>query len=87
MNYEPDAKLLPQLTMIFKLLQLGGQIAAPQRFGGGNSVGMAVGSNIPNNPMAAGPTGGNTIFTMNNIYLLNLLCVIVKRLVKIAVDN
>ena len=28
---------------------------------------------------------GATIFTMNNIYLLNLLCAIVKRLVVIAV--
>jgi hypothetical protein len=33
------------------------------------------------------PPTGNTIFTMNNIYLLNLLCTIVKRLVKIAHDN
>lgn len=85
MNYEPDAKILPQLTMIFKLLELGGQIVAPQRFGTGTGVGMGVGGgNVPNNPMMA-PTSGNTIFTMNNIYLLNLLCVIVKRLVKIAV--
>jgi hypothetical protein len=32
-------------------------------------------------------TQGNTIFTMNNIYLLNLLCQIIKRLVKIAIEN
>ena len=87
MNYENDAKLLPQLTMIFKLLELGGHIVAPQRFGsGGTGAGLgSVAGNVSNNPMANGPTSGSTIFTMNNIYLLNLLCVIVKRLIKIAV--
>ena len=74
MSYEPDSKLLPQLTSIFKLLELGGHIA-PARFG-------ATGTNPP---PATNPQGGSTIFTMNNIYLLNLLCTIVNRLVKIAV--
>ena len=74
MNYEPDAKLLPQLTMIFKLLELGGHIS-PQRFG----------TSATHPPNAPNSTTGSTIFTMSNIYLLNLLCIIVKRLIKIAV--
>lgn len=69
--YEQDSKLLPQLISIFKLLELGGHITPP-RF---NTA----------NPHAAQP--GTTIFTMNNIYLLNLLCTIVKRLVQIAVNH
>lgn len=73
MSYEPDAKILPQLTMIFKLLELGGHIS-PQRFG----------TTGPQPPIA---TSGTTIFTMNNIYLLHLLCTIVKRLVSIALAN
>lgn len=73
-SYEPDAKLLPQLTMIFKLLELGGQIS-PQRFG--------TSATHPQPP----PSSGTTIFTMNNIYLLHLLCTIVKRLVSIALAN
>lgn len=74
-SYEPDAKLLPQLTMIFKLLELGGHIS-PQRFG-----------NAPNHPQMPQNNQGTTIFTMNNIYLLHLLCTIVKRLVAIALAN
>lgn len=69
--YEQDQKLVPQLTGIFKLLELGGHIAPP-RFAAGNQH---------------APQTGSTIFTMNNIYLLNLLCQIVKRLVSVAVQN
>jgi hypothetical protein len=69
--YEQDQKLLPQLTSVFKLLELGGHIAPP-RF---------------TTPAPHGSPPGTTIFTMNNIYLLNLLCTIVKRLVDIAVAN
>lgn len=67
--YEKDDRVLPQLTSIFKLLELGGHITPP-RFAAGT----------PHAPQA-----GNTIFTMNNIYLLNLLCLIIKRLATIAI--
>lgn len=67
--YEKDEKLVPQLTSIFKLLELGGHISPP-RFSAGS-------------PHAT--QTGNTIFTMNNIYLLNLLCLIVKRLASVAI--
>jgi hypothetical protein len=66
--YERDERVLPQLTSIFKLLELGGHIT-PQRFP---------------NPSPHANQVGNTIFTMNNIYLLNLLCIIIKRLASIA---
>lgn len=66
--YETDAKILPHLVNIFKLLDLGA--VSPMRI-----------------PMTNQPPQTNTIFTMNNIYLLHLLCTIVKRLVKIAVDH
>ena len=69
--YEKDERVLPQLTSIFKLLELGGHIT-PQRF--------------PASSPHSSQTG-STIFTMNNIYLLNLLCVIVKRLASIALKN
>lgn len=69
--YEQDVKLIPQLTSIFKLLELGGHIAPP-RF-----------TNTNTHPTQS----GTSIFTMNNIYLLNLLCTIIKRLVEIAVAN
>ena len=69
--YEKDERVLPQLTAIFKLLELGGHIA-PGR--------LAV--NSPHSSQS-----GNTIFTMSNIYLLNLLCIIVKRLTSIALKN
>lgn len=67
--YERDDRVLPQLTSIFKLLELGGHITPP-RFAAG----------APHAPQT-----GNTIFTMNNIYLLNLLCQIIKRLATIAI--
>lgn len=67
--YEKDDRVLPQLTLIFKLLELGGHIG-PARFAAGS-------------PHAT--QTGNTIFTMSNIYLLNLLCLIIKRLASIAV--
>jgi hypothetical protein len=60
--------------MIFKLLELGSHIA-PQRLSTSTSL------QPPQAP------GGFTIFTMNNIYLLNLLCTIIKRLVSIAIAN
>ena len=60
---------MPQLTSIFKLLELGGHISPP-RFSAGS-------------PHAT--QTGNTIFSMYNIYLLNLLCLIVKRLASVAI--
>lgn len=60
-----------QLTSIFKLLELGGHISPP-RFS----------ASSPHATQA-----NNTIFTMNNIYLLNLLCLIIKRLATIAIQN
>jgi hypothetical protein len=69
--YEQDQRIVPQLTAIFKLLELGGHIAPPRFAAGG--------------PHASQP--GTTIFTMNNIYLLNLLCSIVRRLVGVAVAS
>ena len=69
--YEQDTKLIPQLTLIFKLLELGSHITPP-RFSATN----------PHTQQT-----GTTIFTMNNIYLLNLLCTIVKRLVTVAFAN
>lgn len=62
-----------QLSSIFKLLELGGQIQQPVRFN--------------NNPHNAAVTNNNSIFTMSNIYLLNLLCTIIRRLVKVAVAH
>jgi hypothetical protein len=41
-------------------------------------------TNNPNHPSVPSP---GTVFTSNNIYLLNLLCTIVKRLVKIALSS
>jgi len=66
--YEQDSKLISQLTSIFKLLELGSHITPP-RFS----------ATSPHTQQT-----GTTIFTMNNIYLLNLLCTIVKRLVEVA---
>lgn len=69
--YEQDNRIVPQLTSIFKLLELGGHISPPRFAAGGTHANQT----------------GATIFTMNNIYLLNLLCSIVKRLVSVAVAN
>ena len=69
--YEQDIRITPQLTSIFKLLQLGGHISPPRFAASGPHTNQT----------------GATIFTMNNIYLLNLLCSIVKRLVSVAVLN
>lgn len=67
--YERDDRILPQLTSIFKLLELGGHITPPRYPPGTTHAAQA----------------NNTIFTMNNIYLLNLLCLIIKRLAAIAI--
>ena len=70
--YETDERLLPQLPSIFKLLELG-QLTPP-RFTA-NSAGH---SSQPSS---------NSIFMTNNIYLMHLLCTIVKRLVKVALTS
>lgn len=66
LNYETDEKLSPQLTSIFKLLELG-QLTPPR---------------FPSSTANQPPSG--SIFLINNIYLMHLLCTIVKRLVKVA---
>lgn len=67
--YETDEKLIPQLISIFKLLELG-QITPPR---------------YPSNTsshQSQQPSG--SIFLINNIYLMHLLCTIIKRLAKVA---
>ena len=68
--YETDQNLLPQLTTLFKLIEMG-QMAPPRM--------PATNPQISTNP--------NSIFNMSNIYLMNLLCIIVKRLLKVAINN
>lgn len=70
--YETNEKVASQLSSIFKLLELG-QVPPPR-----------IPSNGPNHTAVNAPSG--TIFMNNNIYLLNLLCTIVKRLVKVALS-
>ena len=69
--YEKDERVFPQLTTIFKLLELSGHMAPPR----------ISASNLHTTQT------GSTIFTMNNIYLLNLLCMIIKRLTSIALKS
>ena len=71
LTYETDEKLLPQLISIFRLIEMG-QIS-PIRPGANPNLA----SNAPN----------PTIFTMSNIYLMNLLCIIIKRLLKVAMAH
>lgn len=42
---------------------------------------------MTNNPPTQPANTSNSIFTMNNTYLMHLLCVIVKRLLKVAANN
>lgn len=75
-----------------------GQVTLP-RFPGGGGVGN-VGSGVGGGQTSQGVGGGqghpgstgqnvsnNSIFTLNNTYLMHLLCVIVKRLLKVAANN
>ena len=69
--YESDDKVASQLSSIFKLLELG-QVPPPRM----PTASIANNANPPS----------STIFMNNNIYLLNLLCTIIKRLVKVALS-
>ena len=51
--------------------------------GAGGVGGVGGNANHPNNQQNT----NNSIFTMNNTYLMHLLCVIVKRLLKVAANN
>lgn len=70
MEFESDAEIAKEINNIFKLFELG---------------------QLPINPPARNNTAipqqtnnGLTIYTINNPYLLHLVCSIVKRLVKVA---
>lgn len=70
MEFESDAELVGQLDSIFKLFDLGQfPTTATQRTTGAIQP--------PNN-------AGFTIYTINNPYLLYLVCCIVRRLIKVA---
>jgi hypothetical protein len=42
---------------------------------------------MSNNPPTQPGKASNSLFIMNNTYLMHLLCVIVKRLLKVASNN
>lgn len=71
-----------------------GQVSLP-RFPGGGGVGnvggtggAASGAANQGHPGSAQQNvSNNSIFTLNNTYLMHLLCVIVKRLLKVAASK
>jgi hypothetical protein len=70
MEFESDAELINQLENIFKLFDLGQfPVGSAQRASGA---------------LPPPPNAGFTIYTINNPYLLYLVCAIVKRLIRVA---